>query len=364
MNFFNKYLRRLLALSLALLMLTFICACSSSDVSLDDLKKDSATADEASTAATNSADTTPEADASLSKDAKYVIGIVMCADDQASFDAYNGFTDTFIDHDTDKNGTHHEVRVANYASVEMCKEYVESYVRESVDVIFAIGENAVTGASQVETDIPVIFCNIDDPKGMGLMTSTVNPDKNITGVCDLTPVDKQIPFINTILPDAKNISTLHFATDADSILVANLAQKEADALGLTHTSYSANNATQLAATLDKALKDADVLYVCEDELTLANIDAIMQAADKKKVPVITTGTEFMAKGALATTQPDYYKLGYSAGELALIYLTGIKPISGIAVEYPVDCINYVNRAVAQTYSVTLPETGFVYFGEE
>ena len=364
MTFFNKYLKRPLSLLLALMMLFCICACgSASDTDKDADKAKDPTKDEALSDNMGTVDVAPE-NVIVPTNVKYRVGVILCSNDQEGFDAYYGFIETFRDHDTENNGTHHEIHIANYESVEKCKEVVEEYIAGDVHLIFAVGKNAVLGASQATTDIPIIFCNIDDPKELGLMTSTVNPDKNITGVSDLTPSQNQVEFIKELLPGAKKISALHYATDANSILVSTLAQATAESLGLSYSSYSANNKSQLAATLDKALSDTDVLYVCEDELTLANMDAIMEAANKKNVPVISTGTKFMAKGALATTQPDYYKLGYSAGELALICLMEIKPLSEIAVEYPVDCINYVNREIAEKYSVTPPENNFKYFGEE
>ena len=82
---------------------------------------------------------------------------------------------------------------------------------------------------------------------------------------------------------------------------------------------------------------------------------IVKAANKKKVPIFAASDTFMSFGTFATCVPDYEDLGFNAGELALICLKELHPISNISVEYPVKCIGYISKAVADELGIKVEE---------
>ncbi len=346
MIFYNKYVKGAVLLTLAALMLLFFCACSKTND--NGSAQSSSTADEAEVTS-EVVTTIPESEPD--EPAKYTIGVLLCGDNENDKFAYNGFVNAFEHRDFDQNGFHHNIILAECKDEKECKAKAQEFVSQNVDLIFAVGDTASVAAAKSTEVIPVIFCSVSDPMEAGLLTSTSAPDKNVTGVSDFTPCKEQMNFIKLLYPEAKKISAIYCATDENSILVSNIAQAEAETLGFEYNSYAASNEHQIAITVESAAKDGDVIYLCEDELTLSERKTIFKFAKEKKVPVFSSTGTFIKDGAVATCLPDYTELGYDAGELALIVLKGLKPINEIAVEYPRICINYVNEEYIDEFPI-------------
>ena len=354
MTFFNKYFKRIAAITLALAMILFVSACSKTSDDADSSSKDEAS-ETVTTEALTEVPTTLPAVTVPDANVKYTIGVLLSGDSVDIFSAYDGFTDAYAERDVEQNGMHHDIQVANYITEKDCKDIIEGYESAPVDLICAIGEDAAVYAAKYSKNVPVIFCNVSDPIELGILKSCVTPGKNVTGVSDFTPTKDQMAFIKEALPTAKNIAAVYCATDANSTLVSDFAKEDAEAIGLEYTAYSGTTDENLKIAVEDAVKEADVIYLCEDSLTSKNINTIMSMANKAKVPVVSASKTFMSKGAFATTVPDYYDLGYNAAELSLICLKGIKPIGEISVEYPAKCVSYINSAVSKKLALKLSD---------
>lgn len=231
--------------------------------------------------------------------------------------------------------------------------YAKSYVEKDVDVILAVGEDAAKAAASVTDTVPVIFACVEDPIEAELLTSCEVPDKNITGVSDFVPVYHQMEFIRKTLPKTKNISVLYCETDPTSILIASLVQEESKDFAFNCQVFTATTERDLTTSLTKSLDDADLLYLPEDTLTEAMFSKILKAATDKKVPIASSGELLVSKGAFLTVIPDYKELGYTAGEMVLALLKGLKTVGEMPVIYPEECISLVNRTAAKSLGIDI-----------
>lgn len=283
--------------------------------------------------------------------AKYSIGVIQSYDDANSEHTYQGFSSAFRDkgyHQTE----FHTMSVVNCKGDKTkCKEAAERYVSEGVNLIFAIGEPAAVAAVKATKTIPVVFTGVKDPIEAGLLKSCETPDKNATGVSDLTPVFEQLAFLKELFPEAKKVSSVHKSTDENSILISTLAQSAAESLELEYSPFTAGSKEQLDSCLENALEDADVLFLIDDKLTRENVSKIIKEANKKKVPVVSSSEALLSSGCLATSVPDYTDMGYNAGELALILIKDLRSVSELSVEYPKVCVNKINPKVAEVYGI-------------
>ncbi len=294
---------------------------------------------------------TKEEETAPEKKAKFSIGLILSDNTKEAESAYRGFVRAFSEKGY-AQGDYYSLSFTDCdGSKKKCKETAEKYAEEDVDLIFAIGSKAAYAAKKATSTIPVIFCSVYDPIESKILKSCEKPEGNVTGVSDFTPVEEQFAFIRRVLPKAKKLSSLHLSTDANSILITTLAKDAAESLEFDYTSYSATDTERLGSVLKDALKGADALYICEDELTVANAEMIVKAANKKKVPIFAASDTFMSFGTFATCVPDYEHLGFNAGELALICLKELHPISNISVEYPVKCIGYISQSVADKLDI-------------
>lgn len=284
---------------------------------------------------------------------KYTVGVIRTDVTDESEKALEGFYRAFAEKDFEQDVTYSASVIDCEGKKANCEAAAEQFTEDEVDLIFAIGEKAAKAAKKATDTIPIIFCSVSDPIESKLLKSCSEPEGNITGVTDYTPVYDQIELIKELVPDAKKISALYNTTDEDSILVSTLASAEAEILEIDYTPYTASTEKQLDTVLSEALNGADALYITDDDFVKENIDTIIKKANKKKVPVFCVSEDLLSEGCLATSLPDYEDLGHNAGELALICLKELHPISSIAVEYPSVCIDYINESVAEKYSIDI-----------
>ncbi|MBR7117596.1 MAG: hypothetical protein IKC87_07820 [Clostridia bacterium] len=150
----------------------------------------------------------------------------------------------------------------------------ESFVAKNVDLIYTIATSssqaAVTAAS--ETDIPVIFNAVTDPVGAGLVESLTAPGKNVTGISDINPVEKQLDLIAELLgKDDVKIGFLYTAAETNSVYqVRTLGIPHCNSKGYTYVEKGISDINDLEAAIT-ALKNAgvDAIYIPTDNV-LAN----------------------------------------------------------------------------------------------
>lgn len=109
----------------------------------------------------------------------------------------------------------------------------DSYVSKKVDLICAIATPSAMSAynAAMSADIPVVYTAVSDPVGAGLAKEDGSNAGNITGSCDLLPVDEQLKMIRKMLPDAKKIGILYTTSEANSVSTIKEYKKVSDKYG-------------------------------------------------------------------------------------------------------------------------------------
>src|SRR5215813_1584750 len=67
-------------------------------------------------------------------------------------------------------------------SLDQLPQLAEELVRSKVDVILASSSPAAVAASKATRSVPIVFVNVYDPVGLGLVPSLGHPGSNITGL--------------------------------------------------------------------------------------------------------------------------------------------------------------------------------------
>lgn len=231
----------------------------------------------------------------------------------------------------------------------------EAFKEESPDLIYAIGTDAAVAAKNAVSEIPVLFSCVSDPIGTGLVESCEKPESNVTGVCDYSPVFEQIELITRLYPDVKQIGCIYNGADEESIFSANLASGEALNRDIKFTMYPALTEGEYSYELEKALEKCDALYLPDDALVKSGLKETLKEAKEKKIPVFAESSDLVESGCLATCITDYEHIGFSAGELGIILLRSLKPVSEIPVEYATDCTVVINASVQKSLKLSLPD---------
>ena len=175
----------------------------------------------------------------------------------------------------------------------------DSYVSKKVDLICAIATPSAMSAynAAMSADIPVVYTAVSDPVGEGLAKEDGSNAGNITGSCDLLPVDEQLKMIRKMLPDAKKIGILYTTSEANSVSTIKEYKKVSDKYGFEIVATGINT----LADVDMAAADlvGKVDCICKD---VYKRQACYQAKDNKRL------CEELQKALELAKQYGYYRL--------------------------------------------------------
>nr|WP_300143814.1 ABC transporter substrate-binding protein [Propionicimonas sp.] len=221
-----------------------------------------------------------------------------------------------------------------------------------LDLILAIATPTAQASAQVITSKPLLFTAVTDPVAAQLVSSAEAPGGNVTGTSDMNPVAEQIALVKRVAPNAKTVGVIYSSGEVNSEVQVKAAREAATDLGLTlvEKTITATGEVQQAAS---AL-DVDAIYVPTDNNVVAGLEAVIQVAESRKIPLIAGEGDSVKKGALVTYGIDYSKLGLQTGQMAVRILTeGAKPAT-MPVETQKELTLVVNKAAAARMGVELP----------
>ncbi|MHB1288911.1 ABC transporter substrate-binding protein [Georgenia sp.] len=227
------------------------------------------------------------------------------------------------------------------------------FAADGKDLVLAIATPTAQAAAQVITDIPILITAVTEPAEAGLVDSWEAPGGNITGTSDLNAVEEQFGLIKELAPDATTVGIVYSSGEVNSEVQVKLAKAAADKLGLTieeATITTSGEVQQAANSLD-----VDAFYVPTDNNVVAALDALIQVAETKQVPVVVGEGDSVANGGIATYGFDYEQLGYQTGLMAVKILDEGADPATMPIEQPTDLQLYVNPAAAERMGVTIPQ---------
>ena len=101
----------------------------------------------------------------------------------------------------------------------------KKFANSNHDLILAIATPTAQAAANAIQDTPILITAVTDPVEAGLVESIENPNTNVTGTSDLTPVKEQLNLLTEIAPDAKTVGTIYNAGETNSVVQAELTKK-------------------------------------------------------------------------------------------------------------------------------------------
>ena len=174
-------------------------------------------------------------------------------------------------------------------------------------------------------DIPIVFSAVTDPLAAGLVRSLEMSGNNVTGISDLTPVQRQFELIKFILPEAKNIGTLYNSGEINSITTNNLALQACEKFGWNLIEATISTSADVALAIRSIIDRVDVIYISTDNTIVSALDAVIQVTNENNIPLILADPTTLQKGALVALGFNYYQHGRQAAEIVARVLQGEKP---------------------------------------
>lgn len=274
----------------------------------------------------------------ISVENSYRIGISQLADHPALDDARKGFEDGLKE-----LGINAEIDYKNaQGDIPTTISIAQKFVKDEVDLIYAIATPAAQSAKNVTSEIPILFSAVTDPVKSEIVADWNNVGGNVTGTSDMAPTASQLKMFKEIDPEIDTIGIVYNTSEANSQIQIEEVLKLAPEEGLEVKTMGVSNINELPQALDSILKDVDALYILSDNMVASSVELVTKKLiDYQKISVSAEESQ-VAGGILITNGLSYYELGKQTAQMAKEILVDKKDISTIPVGLAQKTVTTVN----------------------
>jgi putative tryptophan/tyrosine transport system substrate-binding protein len=175
------------------------------------------------------------------------------------------------------------------------------------DLIYAQGLPAARAVHQKTRAIPVVFAQVADPVGFGLVESLKHPGSNVTGfiVWDLSIGGKWMQLLTEIAPQLNSVG-IFYNPDTGPYAPPLIASAKAAASGVKFVDYPMHNEQDIdAAALSLSRESHAGIFVIPEPFTVTHRDRIISNAAQYKLPTILSVASAADRGALIAYTYNY-----------------------------------------------------------
>lgn len=222
----------------------------------------------------------------------------------------------------------------------------QQLVSQKDDLLLGIATPAAQALAKKTTTTPTLVTAVTDLKAAGLVKSNSQPQTNVSGTSDLTPVGLQLKLLASMTTGNKPLGIMYNSSEENSVLQVKLAKAYAKNHHLKLKIVSATSTNDVASVLASLTGKISGLYLPTDNLMASAMKTIGAKAKAAKLPVVTGSIEMAEDGGTATYGINYYDLGKQTGKMAYQVLENHKKPQSMAVETSKKLHLYVNKANA------------------
>lgn len=244
------------------------------------------------------------------------------------------------------------------ADGSVSSQIVSSFISNKADLICAIATPIAQSAYSAarKTDIPVIYTAVTDPVAAELASADGKPVGEISGTSDKLPVTEQLQMIREILPDAKKIGIMYSTSEVNSLSTLEEYKEAAAEYGFEIVESGVSSVADVPLAAEQLVQKVDCINNLTDNTVVSALQVVLDAANKKGIPVFGSEIEQVKVGCLASEGLDYVELGKQTGHMAAKVLKGEAKASELNFEVIKGASFYGNTKVAENLGITLPES--------
>ena len=288
-------------------------------------------------------------------EAAYTIGIIQYVEHVALDSAREGFIAALADNGYTE-GKNLTLDIQNAQGDQSNLSTIsDRFVSENADLVLAIATPAAQAIAGRTTEIPILATAVTDYEVAKLVASSAAPGGNVSGTTDMNPVKEQIALITKLAPEAKTIGCIYNGGEDNSVLQAQLAKAEIEALGLAYTEVTVTSTNDVQQATQTLVGNCDAIYIPTDNTLASSMPVVYGVTVESKTPVICGESGMVESGGLATLGINYYNLGYQTGLMALRILVDGADIAAMPIESLTAFDYTINASVAEAIGVTIPE---------
>ncbi len=269
----------------------------------------------------------------------FKIGISQLAEHPALDDARRGFEDGLAELGVEAQITYQNAQgdIPNSVSI------AQKFVKDKVDLIYAIATPAAQSAKQATKDIPIIFSAVTDPVLAELVDSMEKPGGNVTGTSDASPMDRQLQLFKDLDNNIKNIGIIFNTSEPNSQVQVEMAKELSKDLGLNIVEVGISTISEIPQAVDSIIKKVDGIYTITDNMVASAINVVAEKAIENNLITVGGEDSHVNGGILITDGISYYELGKQSARMAKEILVDGKSPANIPSETSANATKVFNE---------------------
>lgn len=259
-----------------------------------------------------------------------VIGFVDAIEDETLGRAKKGFFDALKDSGLTLKQDFEVIYRNAQGDIPMLVQSVDYFINERVDLIAANSTLSTITAVQRTRTIPVCMMVSPSPDLAGLRDNKGKDPVNLFGVYEtLEYIDTAATLAKEIRPEGKIIGVIFNQSEPQSVDALKRITSAFEKMGeYKILSRGVANSSECYTAIRSLTKDGiDLFFALPDNTIFASFETILQACNESNVPIITSESGLVVRGAVAGFGADMYDWGYESGMEAVRFLkTGKIPV--------------------------------------
>ena len=248
---------------------------------------------------------------------------------------------------------------------ERSRKFAAELVALNPDVLVAGGTVAVTPLLQITRTVPIVFVNVTDPVGAGVVNSLARPGGNDTGFAQLeyNLTAKWLELLKQIAPGVTRAAVLRDHTITAGIGQFAVIQSVAPSVGIDVSPINISNADEIERAVTAFAQTANGgLIVTASGSAAVHRKLIIGLAARHKLPAVYYRRLYVTDGGLISYGLDFIDQYRRAAGYVDRILKGEKP-ADLPVQTPTKYELVINLKTAKALRLTIPQSLLATAGE-
>ncbi len=290
-----------------------------------------------------------------------VVGFVEAFEDATIAQARQGFTDALADSGySEADGTVAIIHRNAQGDAATLNQIISYFNSKEVNLIGTSTTLATISAVQRSKEIPVFQTVTAMPSILGLIAADGEAPDNLFGTGEnLDYIDTSFMLITEMVkPKGKQLTVgmIYNQSEPQSLEAYEQIAALADSAGTRLVALPLNTSADAQLVVRSLLnKNIDAFFANPDNTVFAAFETILKNCNDKGVPVFTSESGLVARGAVAAFGADIYQWGYQSGAQAAKYLTS-GSTEGLQVEMLHVRKRVYNAEAAERFGYAFPAT--------
>jgi putative tryptophan/tyrosine transport system substrate-binding protein len=237
------------------------------------------------------------------------------------------------------------------------RQYAAELVQSAPDVILASSNASVIALQQVTRSVPIVFANLVDPVGGGLVASLARPGGNTTGFVafEYSLAGKWVELLKEIAPNVNRAAVLRDPSLSSGIGQFAAIQSTAPSVGVDLSVIDSRDAAEIERAIAAFADEPNSGLILTLGTAARHLEQITAPAIRYRLPSVFGLRFFTAGGGLASYGPNASENFSHAAAYVDRILKGAKP-ADLPVQAPTKYELVVNLKTAKALGLSVPQS--------